>query len=151
MSGGDGMCSVAFHLVDQRLGVRPVHAGSLAEAERLSSEGIPLLRAPREGIMRNLRQIGDAVHAGEIIAQVDGSPVPAPFDGMLRGLVQEGLVVKPGMKIGDVDPRAKREACFTISDKALAIGGGVLEAILSWMSTREDAGRPDGADRLESV
>ena len=60
----------------------------------------------------------------------------APFDGVLRGLVHDGLSVKAGMKIGDVDPRAKREHCFTISDKALAIGGGVLEAILSWMNTQ---------------
>jgi xanthine dehydrogenase accessory factor len=34
------------------------------------------------------------------------------------------------MKVGDVDPRARREHCFTVSDKSRAIAGGVLEAIL---------------------
>jgi xanthine dehydrogenase accessory factor len=57
--------------------------------------------------------------------------VVAPFDGVLRGLIHPSVAVTRGMKIGDVDPRAVREHCFTISDKSLAVGGGVLEAILS--------------------
>jgi hypothetical protein len=56
--------------------------------------------------------------------------VMAPFDGVLRGIVHRSVLVQRGMKIGDVDPRAERRHCFTVSDKALAIGGGVLEAIL---------------------
>ena len=64
-------------------------------------------------------------------------PVSAPFDGVIRGLIAPGMIVKKGLKIGDVDARADREACFTISDKALAIGGGVLEAILTfWNRTQ---------------
>ena len=109
-----------------------------------------VLRAPKEGIVTGLKRIGEMVHAGEIIARVDGSErmpaaqttgkteeakgnVIAPFDGILRGLAHDGLYVKAGLKIGDVDPRAEREHCFTISDKALAIGGGALEAVLEWM------------------
>jgi len=53
---------------------------------------------------------------------------------VLRGLIASGSKVKAGLKIGDVDPRADVSACFTISDKALSVGGGVLEAILSWMN-----------------
>ena len=34
------------------------------------------------------------------------------------------------MKSGDVDPRGDAAACYTASDKAIAIGGGVLQAIL---------------------
>ena len=56
----------------------------------------------------------------------------APFGGVVRGLIREGLLVEEGLKIGDIDPRADAAACFEISDKALAIGGGVLEAVLSW-------------------
>ncbi len=97
-----------------------------------------VLRAPRNGAHAPVRQIGDKVRTGETIATVDGAPVLAPFDGILRGLVREGLIVNSGMKIGDVDPRAEREACFTISDKALAVGGGVLEAILFWMNERRE-------------
>ncbi len=64
---------------------------------------------------------------------VNGSSIVAPFDGILRGLVHDGVFVSAGTKIGDVDPRARREHCFTISDKALAVSGGALEAILAWM------------------
>ncbi len=94
-----------------------------------------VLRAPCDGTVRAIRQIGDRVNPGEVIAWVGDASVVAPFDGILRGLVHEGLAVKAGMKIGDVDPRANREHCFTISDKALAMGGGALEAVLTWMST----------------
>ena len=70
------------------------------------------------------------MEAGEAVASVAGQPVVANISGVLRGLLADGLPVKPGMKVGDVDPRGVREHCFTISDKARAIGGGVLEAIL---------------------
>ncbi len=93
-----------------------------------------VLRAPGDGEVRALRKIGDSVIANEPIARVGSAEVRAPFAGVLRGLVHDGLVVQAGAKIGDVDPRVNRAACFTISDKALAIGGGALEAVLSWMT-----------------
>ena len=89
-----------------------------------------VLRAPCEGALTGKRRIGDAVEAGEAVASVAGQPVVANISGVLRGLLADGLPVKAGMKVGDVDPRGVREHCFTISDKARAIGGGVLEAIL---------------------
>jgi xanthine dehydrogenase accessory factor len=92
-----------------------------------------VLRASVRGRVTSVRKIGDKVKPGEVIATIDGEVVVAPFDGILRGLVHDGLTVHAGMKIGDVDPRAAREHCFTISDKALAVGGGVLEAVFAWM------------------
>lgn len=89
-----------------------------------------LLRAPVEGVLTPVRTIGDQVTEGEVVARVGDEPVRAGVTGVLRGLVREGLHVTKGMKIGDVDPRAARDHCFTISDKALSVGGGVLEAIL---------------------
>ena len=96
-----------------------------------------LLRAPCAGMIYGIRQIGDTVQAGETVAFVkanaasnDDMPVIAAISGILRGLVRNGLVVSPGMKIGDIDPRAVREHCFTISDKSRAIAGGVLEAVM---------------------
>ncbi len=59
--------------------------------------------------------------------------VIAPFAGVLRGLIHQQVPVQPGTKIGDLDPRADAAYCFTVSDKSLAIGGGVLEAILTWL------------------
>lgn len=53
------------------------------------------------------------------------------ISGVLRGILPEGTPVFRGMKAGDVDPRGKREYCDTVSDKALAVGGGVLEAVLA--------------------
>ncbi|BAE82658.1 selenium-dependent molybdenum cofactor biosynthesis protein YqeB [Desulfitobacterium hafniense] len=90
-----------------------------------------VLRSPADGAIVPIREIGDFLLKGDVIAVVEGEPVVAPFDGTLRGLVHEKVTVFKGMKIGDVDPRASREHCYTISDKALAISGGVLEAILS--------------------
>lgn len=89
-----------------------------------------VLRAPCGGIFTGVRRIGDLVEAGQAVASVAGEPVVANISGVLRGLLAGGLPVKAGLKVGDVDPRGAWEHCFTISDKARAIGGGVLEAIL---------------------
>jgi xanthine dehydrogenase accessory factor len=89
-----------------------------------------VLRTPAEGIFRAKKRIGDAVQAGETVAEVDRAPVKAGISGVLRGILRDGIRVQERMKAGDVDPRGSREHCFTISDKARAIAGGVLEAIL---------------------
>ena len=89
-----------------------------------------VLRAPCDGIFRGLRAIGQRVEEGEAVACVDDAPVVARVDGVIRGLLADGLAVRAGMKVGDVDPRGVVENCFTISDKARTISGGVLEAIL---------------------
>lgn len=94
-----------------------------------------VLRAPCEGLFKGERRIGDPVEAGEVVASVAGQPVVANISGVLRGLLADGVLVRAGMKVGDVDPRGVREHCFTISDKARAIGGGVLEAILYLLRT----------------
>ena len=93
-----------------------------------------VLRAPVDGIMLEKRMIGDKVVAGEIIAEIDRNPISAGFDGVIRGLLMSGMQVRRGMKIGDIDPRNDPALCRLISDKALAIGGGVFEA----MMTREE-------------
>lgn len=90
-----------------------------------------VLRAPQDGNVEPRAAIGHAIEAGQTIASVGGQPVIAPFTGVLRGLIHERVHVTAGMKIGDLDPRIRRENCFTISDKSLAVGGGVLEAVLA--------------------
>lgn len=99
-----------------------------------------VLRAPVAGHVRPVVAIGDQVTVGATIAVVEGKrgtrPVVAPFSGVLRGLVHPHVAVTAGLKIGDLDPRAEREYCFTVSDKSLAIGGGVLEAILVSLHNR---------------
>ena len=89
-----------------------------------------LLRAPRAGVFRGIKQIGDVVEAGDICAYVDGEPVITRIRGVLRGMLPDGITVYEGMKSGDVDPRCELSHCFTVSDKALAVGGGALEAVL---------------------
>lgn len=91
-----------------------------------------VLRAPEEGVFRSQKQIGDLVEAGEVIGVIqEQHTVTSPLGGVLRGLIRDGLHVPKNLKIGDVDPRGDVSACFLASDKALAIGGGVLEAILA--------------------
>ena len=89
-----------------------------------------VLRAPSAGRFIGRKKIGDRVEKGEMVAEVKRLPVHSQISGVLRGLLRDGERVEKDMKVGDVDPRATREHCFTISDKARAIGGGVLEAIL---------------------
>jgi xanthine dehydrogenase accessory factor len=86
--------------------------------------------SPSAGQFHALAQIGQLVAADQIVAEVNSQSVRASIAGVLRGLVHEGLEVRKGQKIGDVDPRGVLEHCFSISDKARAIAGGVLEAIL---------------------
>lgn len=95
-----------------------------------------VLRAPADGMFRSDKKIGDRVEKGEQVAWVDGQPVLSQIPGVVRGLLRNGLTVRKGMKVGDVDPRGIVEHCFTISDRARAIGGGVLEAILNLQRKR---------------
>ena len=91
-----------------------------------------VLRAPAAGTFDSQRAIGDSVRRNDVIGQVAGQPVTARLDGMLRGLIRPGTAVTAGLKLGDIDPRAKREHCDTISDKARAIAGAALEAVMRY-------------------
>ena len=92
--------------------------------------GERVLRAPADGISTQLLDIGAEVKAGDIAGTVGGEPMRCTIDGVLRGILPSGTPVHKGMKSGDVDPRCQPEYCTTASDKALAVGGGALEAIL---------------------
>ena len=115
---------------------RVIHRGTA-----LPNTGIPgeigghtvdrILRAPVTGALLAAREIGDRVKAGEVVGTVEGEAVIARIGGILRGAIRERTAVRAGVKIGDIDPRGCPEMCHTVSDKARAIGGGVLEAILS--------------------
>ena len=88
-----------------------------------------VLRAPADGLFMPKKSIGDIVKAGDCVAEVSGEPMLAAISGVLRGLLPEGSSVHKGMKSGDI--RGIREYCLTVSDKSMAVAGGVLEAILS--------------------
>jgi xanthine dehydrogenase accessory factor len=90
-----------------------------------------VLRAPIEGILRSDAAIGQHVQSGETIASIGDARIVAPFAGVLRGILRPGLTAQKGMKVGDVDPRDDPRLCELVSDKALAVGGGVLEALLA--------------------
>lgn len=94
-----------------------------------------VIHCPAKGILRNVKKITDTVSRGEVIAVVETEEgnvsVKATLDGILRGLIRDGYPVHVGFKMADIDPRAEEyENCFTISDKARCIAGGVLEALL---------------------
>ncbi|MDR1873893.1 MAG: EF2563 family selenium-dependent molybdenum hydroxylase system protein [Synergistaceae bacterium] len=95
-----------------------------------------LLRAPDNGLFEQLLDIGACVKKGDVVGTVNGKPLICRIDGILRGVLSSGVPVHRGMKSGDVDPRCEIEHCFTVSDKALAVGGGVLEAILHFGGPR---------------
>ena len=94
-----------------------------------------MIHSPCEGACHNVKKITDIVEKNEIIAYVDKTPVYASMSGLLRGLIQDGYYVTTGFKMADIDPRiGEYQNCFTISDKARCIAGGVLEAILHGLS-----------------
>ena len=88
-----------------------------------------ILRSPAAGVFTRVRAIGDVVAAGEIVATVAGEPVRAQLGGLVRGLLLDGVVVPVNKKCGDVDPRGDRTLLSTPSDKAAAVGAGVLRAL----------------------
>ncbi|MBT3337414.1 MAG: EF2563 family selenium-dependent molybdenum hydroxylase system protein [Anaerolineae bacterium] len=118
------------------------------QGSALADTGIPeqvlgirnerVLRAPADGELIAHGDIGDHFDTGDTICEVDGIPLKAPFNGSLRGLLRPGLNVKKGLKIGDLDPREDPRYCTLISDKALSLGGSVLEAILSQKEIRKE-------------
>ena len=117
-----------------------VHWQGPAQADSGQPEGDPrrVVRTPAKGILTGRIRIGEHVEAGDEIAVIGGrTPVTSPLGGVLRGILHDGIHVTQGLKIGDVDPRDDPSACFLVSDKALAIGGGVLEAILSRVDIRK--------------
>mgnify|MGYP000297785234 CR=1 FL=1 len=112
----------------------------IEEGEAQPNTGVPgeigghteqrVLRAPAEGVFRAVRAIGDMVSAGDLVGRVDAAEVRAGVGGVIRGLIRDGTPVNKALKIGDIDPRGRKEFCPTISDKARSIAGSVLEAVL---------------------
>ncbi len=112
----------------------------ITEGSAIPNTGVPgdiggyttqrIIRAPADGIFEPLVEIGQRVEEGQPVARVGGGVVTAQLTGIVRGMLQEGLHVVRGMKAGDIDPRCEVRHCFTVSDKARAIGGGVLEGML---------------------
>jgi len=89
-----------------------------------------VVRAPRDGVFTGNRRIGDLVRADDVVGAVEGTPVRAALDGLLRGLAGNGVSVKRGVKLGDIDPRGRAVDPAIVSDKARAVGAGVLEVVL---------------------
>ena len=108
-------------------GMAEPYTGVPGEMKGVGKERV--LRSPVAGQVKHVLRIGDEVKKGDLVLYVGDEPVHAPFDGLLRGLIRE-MEVEVAEKVGDVDPRAKKDYCYTVSDKARGIAGGVLEAIL---------------------
>lgn len=104
------------------------NSGTPGEIAGHSAERV--LRAPVAGTFTARAAIGDAVRRGDSVGQVADHPVVAQLDGVLRGLIRSGTRVGAGLKLGDIDPRGAVEHCHTISDKARAIAGAALEAVM---------------------
>jgi xanthine dehydrogenase accessory factor len=121
----------------------------ISEGEASPNTGVPgdiagrtaqrVLRSPSDGVFESNLEIGALVDEGEVIGHVGGEEVRAGLKGVLRGLIRPGTSVDKNLKIGDVDPRGKRAYCYTISEKARAIGGSVLEAILAQFNVEPEA------------
>ena len=120
---------------------RLIYSGSAApntgipgNIEGFTSERV--IHSPCSGKFRSVKNIGDIVAKGDVIAEVGGMLVRATIDGMIRGLLHDGLDIPEHFKIADIDPRGSRADYLTCSDKARALGGAVLEAVMNYLSGR---------------
>lgn len=112
----------------------------IEQGEAIANTGIPgniggytierIIRSNGDGVFKSVVKIGDSVKKGDIVAYTEDRPIYALIDGIVRGMLHDGIVVSDKMKCGDIDPRAEKSHCFTISDKSRAIGGGALEAVM---------------------
>ena len=119
----------------------------IREGSAIPNTGIPgnvggytverLLKASADGIMHPVARIGDVVEKGQLVAYAGEEPVYAKMGGIVRGMLPEGTPVTKGLKSGDIDARCKLENCFTPSDKANAIAGGILEGVLYYTKLLE--------------
>ena len=96
-----------------------------------------LLRSPSNGEIHWMKDIGDLVKKGEVIGSVGDSCIVAGTSGLIRGMINEGMLLEAGMKIGDIDPRGANVDVSKVSDKALAVGNGVTEAVTKWLEKNE--------------
>lgn len=120
------------------------------DGEAQANTGIPgnvegytherVIYSTRAGLFTAKRHIGDSVQANEVIGYVDDEPVRAKIAGTLRGILKSGLMVTNHFKLADVDARCEESHCYSISDKSLAVGGGVLEAVTAWDNERNRDG-----------
>lgn len=141
-TAGDDVDAVVETMRGHDLG-RVIYAGAA-----LPNTGVPgliagegtkrVIHAPADGKIVPKAKIGDLVEAGQTIAMLGETPVTATLTGVLRGLIREGYPVTKGLKIADIDPRGEQQKnCFTVSDKARCIAGGVMEALLTLARERE--------------
>lgn len=114
----------------------------ILEGSAIPNTGVPgsiggftnerIIRAKAGGEFKPIAKIGDHVEKDQVIAYSGGEPIHSEMEGIIRGMLQSGVYVHEGMKCGDIDARCELDHCFTVSDKARAIGGGVLEAIVCY-------------------
>jgi xanthine dehydrogenase accessory factor len=117
----------------------------ITEGEAMPNTGVPattagynverVLRAPSEGVFEARCEIGTLVKASQVVGMVGTNEVRTQIPGVLRGLIRGGVCVRDGLKVGDVDPRSELSYCWTISEKARALGGSALEAVLGRFSS----------------
>ena len=117
------------------------------KGQALPNTGIPgvvngvgrkrVIYSPIEGVFNTQRKVGQMIEVGEVIGWINETPIYAKISGCIRGLLKSGVKVNSNVKIGDIDPREDDTFCYTISDKALAMGGGVLEGILTFLSRQK--------------
>jgi xanthine dehydrogenase accessory factor len=133
------------HRLGQVIWKGPAEADTRLPGEVGGQAARRVLRAPADGRVDPREEIGARLAEGQLLAEIAGYEVRAPFAGVLRGLIHGEVPVTTGMKIGDVDPRGEAAYCWEISDKALAIGSGVLEALLSRRDIRRSLGEQTSA------
>ena len=119
------------HYLGRVIDEGPAQANTGIPGEIAGHSDRRVVRSPCAGVVHCRVALGDLVEEGQVLLHVGETPVMAPLAGMVRGLLHDGLAVSEGFKVGDIDPRGAKADYLSISDKARAVAGGVLEAMLS--------------------
>ncbi|HUB63356.1 MAG TPA: xanthine dehydrogenase [Methylocella sp.] len=125
---------------DFAIETRPAKTGRIIEqgatdeadgvARRLGSAGAErFVYSAMPGRWHTAIEIGTRIFKDFIIGHLGGEAVRAPFDGILRGVVRDGIEVPAGVKLLEVDPRGRAANWTGTDSRARTIATAVSKAV----------------------
>jgi xanthine dehydrogenase accessory factor len=91
----------------------------------------------KPGLWHSAVDIGVRVFKDFVVGHLDGEPVTAPLDGVLRGVARDGLQIPAGVKLLEIDPRGRSAKWTGIDERSALVASGVGRAIRIEFAKRE--------------
>ncbi|CAN5373707.1 hypothetical protein BH10PSE10_BH10PSE10_02090 [soil metagenome] len=130
---GDVNCDIAIE-------TRPGKAGQIIQqgyadepdgvSHRLGSHwGERFVRSEFAGRWNTAIEIGTRVFKDFVVGHLGNTPIRAPFDGVLRGIVRDGTEVPAGVKLLEIDSRGRRAVWTGTDSRGQIIANAVTKAV----------------------